>query len=73
VSPGPCARDWAIGFGGGEEAHYRRRWCALHASVRLLRTQKPARQVHDKWAWAPMSEVGPLVAAKTRGRNTARR
>jgi hypothetical protein len=73
VGPGPCAKDWAVGFGGGEEAHYRRRWRALHASVRLLRTQKPARQVHDMWAWAPMPEVGPLVATKTRGRTTAGR
>ena len=73
MSPGPRARDWAVGIGGGEEAHYRRRWCALHASVRLLRTQKPARQVHDMWAWAPMPEVGPLAAAKPRGRTTAGR
>jgi hypothetical protein len=73
VSLGPCARDWAVGFGGGEEAHYRRRWRALHASVCLLRTQKPARQVHDMWAWAPMPGVGPLVAAKTRGRTTVGR
>jgi hypothetical protein len=71
VSPGPCARDWDVGFGGGEEAHYRRRWCALHASVCLLRTQKPARQVHDMWAWAPKPGVGLLVAAKTMGRTTA--
>jgi hypothetical protein len=67
VGPGPRARDWAVGFGGGEEADYRRQWCALHVSVHLLRTQKPARQVHDMWAWAPMLGVGPLVAAKTRG------
>jgi hypothetical protein len=75
VGLGPCARDWAIGFGGGEEAHYRRRWRALLASVHLclLRTQKPARQVHDMWGWAPMPEVGPLVAAKTRGHTTAGR
>jgi hypothetical protein len=73
VGPSPCARDWAVGFGGGEDAHYHRWRCALHASVRFLRTQKPARQVHDMWAWAPMPEVGPLVAAKTRGRTTAGR
>jgi hypothetical protein len=67
VGPSPCARDWAVGFGRGEEAHNCRRRRALHTSVRLLRTQKPARQVHDMWAWAPMPEVGLLVAAKTRG------
>jgi hypothetical protein len=73
VGPGPCARDWAVGFGRGEETQYRRRRHTLHASVRLLRTQKPAHQVHDMWAWAPMPEVGPLVATKTRGRITAGR
>jgi hypothetical protein len=71
VGPGTCARDWAVGFGGGEEAHYPRRWRALHASVHLRRTQKLAHQVHDMWAWAPMPEVGRLVAAKPRGRATA--
>jgi hypothetical protein len=71
VGLGLCARDWVVGFGGGEEAHYRRRRRALHASVCLLRAQKPARQVHDMWAWAPMPEVGPLVTAKTMGRTTA--
>jgi hypothetical protein len=64
VGPGPCAKDWVVGFGGGEETHYRRRRCALHAAVHLLRTQEPARQVRDMWAWAPTLEVGPLVTAK---------
>jgi hypothetical protein len=73
VGPDPCVRDWAVGFGGGEEAHYRRRRSALHALVRFLRTQKPARQVHDMCAWAPMPEVRSLVVAKTRGRTTAGR
>jgi hypothetical protein len=50
VGLGPCAMDWAVGFGGGEEAHYRRQRRALHAAVRLLRTQEPARQVRDMWA-----------------------
>jgi hypothetical protein len=50
MGPGPCARGWAVGFGGGDEAHYRRQRCALHVSVHLLRAQKPARQVHDMWA-----------------------
>jgi hypothetical protein len=73
VGPGPGARDWVVGFGGGEEAHYRRQWRALHTSVLLLCTQNLARQVHDMWAWAPMPDVGPLVAANTRGRTTAGR
>jgi hypothetical protein len=73
VGPGPRARDWAVCFSGGEEALYRRRWHALHMLVRLLRTQKPARQVHDMWAWTLMPEVGPLVVVKPRGRTTAGR
>jgi hypothetical protein len=73
VGPGPRARDWVVGFGGGEEAHYHRRWRVLHASVCLLRTQKLVCQVHDMWAWAPMPKVGLLVAAKTRGRTTVGR
>jgi hypothetical protein len=43
------------------------------AAVRLFCTQKPARRVHDMWAWPPMPEDGPLVAAKPRGRTTAGR
>jgi hypothetical protein len=31
--------------------------------VCLLRTQEPARQTHDMWAWAPMPEAGPLFSA----------
>jgi hypothetical protein len=73
VGPGPRVRDWAVGFSGGEEARYRRRWRAPRAAVRLLRTQEPARQVHDMWAWAPMPEAGPLVAAKVKRRTAADR
>jgi hypothetical protein len=32
VGPGPRVRDWAVGFGGGEEAHYRMRWRTPHAA-----------------------------------------
>jgi hypothetical protein len=42
-------RDWAVGFGGGEEAHCCRRWRAPRVVVRLLCTQDPACQVHDMW------------------------
>ena len=41
--------------------------------VQLSWTQEPARQVYDTWAWAPMPEVEPPVAAKLRGRATAGR
>jgi hypothetical protein len=42
-------------------------------AVRLFCTQKPTHQAHDMWAWALMPEVGPLVAAKPRGRTAAGR
>jgi hypothetical protein len=32
MGPGPRVRDWAIGFGGGEEAHYHRRWRTPHTA-----------------------------------------
>jgi hypothetical protein len=32
VGPGLCVRDWAVGFGGGEEVHYRRRWRTPHTA-----------------------------------------
>ena len=70
---GPRARDWAVGFGGAKRRTFTGGGVLLHASVRLLRTQKPARQVHDMWAWAPMPEVGPLVVVKPWGRTTAGR
>jgi hypothetical protein len=71
VGLGPRARDWAIGFGGGEEPHYRRQWCASSRVGSPAPHTEPTHQVHDMWAWAPMPEVGRLVAAKTRGRPTA--
>jgi hypothetical protein len=43
------------------------------ATVQLLCVPKPARQVHDMWAWAPIPEAGPLVEVKSRGRITAGR
>jgi hypothetical protein len=41
--------------------------------MRLSCTQEPVRRLYDMWAWAPMLEVGPPVAAKLRGRATAGR
>jgi hypothetical protein len=43
------------------------------AAVRLSCTQGPARRMYDMWAWAPMPEVGPPVAAKLRGHATVGR
>jgi hypothetical protein len=62
VGPGPRVRDWAVGFGGGEEAHYRGRWLAPHAAVRLLCTRRPTPKEYDSWARASVSEA--LVSAE---------
>jgi hypothetical protein len=32
VGSSPCVKDWDIAFGGGEEAHCRKRWRAPHAA-----------------------------------------
>jgi hypothetical protein len=69
VGPGPRVRDWVVGFGGGEEAHYRRRWLAPHAAVRLLSTRRPAAKEYDSWARAPPSEAGPLLLAEMKRRD----
>jgi hypothetical protein len=58
VGLGPCVRDWAVGFGGGEETHYRRQWRAPHAAVHLLRTRRPTPEEYDSWARAPVPETG---------------
>jgi hypothetical protein len=71
MGPGPRVRDWVVGFDGGEEVHYRRRWRAPHATVRLLRTRRPTPEEYDSWAQAPVSETGPLLSAKMKRRTTA--
>jgi hypothetical protein len=68
VGLGPRVRDWAIGFGGGEEAYYRGRWLAPLMAVRLLVTRRPTPKEHDSWARAPVSEAGPLLSAKMKRR-----
>jgi hypothetical protein len=45
MGPGPRVRDWAIVFGGDEEAHYRGGGSLV--AVRLLRTWRPAHQLYD--------------------------
>jgi hypothetical protein len=71
VGLGPHVRDWAVGFGGGEEAHYCRRWRAPHAAVCLLRTRRPMPKEYDSWAQAPVPEAGPLLLAEVKRRTTA--
>jgi hypothetical protein len=71
VGSGPHARDWAVSFGRGEEAHYRRRWRAPRAAVRLLCTRRSMPEEYDSWARAPMSETGPLLSAEVKRRTTA--
>jgi hypothetical protein len=73
VGPGPRARDWAVGFSGGEEAHSCRRWRAPLAAVRLLRTRRPTPEEYDSWARVPVSETGPLLSAEVKRRVTAGR
>jgi hypothetical protein len=68
---GPRVRDQAVGFSEGEKAHYRRRWCAPHAAVRLLRTWRSTPEEYDSWARAPVSETGPLLSAEVKRRTTA--
>jgi hypothetical protein len=58
MGPSPRARGWSAVFGGGEEAHYRRRWRAPRAAVRLLRTRKPTPEEYDSWDRAPVLEAG---------------
>jgi hypothetical protein len=69
MGPGPHVRDWAVGFCGGEEAHYRRRRHAPHATVHLLHTRRPTHAEYDSWARAPVLEAGLLLSVKEKRRN----
>jgi hypothetical protein len=71
VGPDPRARDWTVGFGGGGEAYYRRRWRAPHAVVRFLHTRRSTPEECDSWARAPVSGTGPLLSAEVKRRTTA--
>jgi hypothetical protein len=71
VGPGPRVRDWAVVFGGDEEAHYRGRRFAPRVAVHLLRTLRPTPKEYDSWARAPVSETGPLFSAEMERRTTA--
>jgi hypothetical protein len=55
VSLGPRVIDWVVVFDGDEEVHYRGRRFSPRVAVRLLRTWRPAHQLHDLWAQAPVS------------------
>jgi hypothetical protein len=55
MGPCPRVRDWVVVFGRDEEAHYRGRLFAPRVTVRLLRTRRPAHQLYDLWARAPVS------------------
>jgi hypothetical protein len=54
VGLGPRVRGWAAAFGGDEEVHYRRRWRAPDAVVRLLRSRRPTPKEDDSWTRAPV-------------------
>jgi hypothetical protein len=64
VGPGPRVRGWSAAFGGDEEA----RRFAPRVAVRLLCTRRLMPKEYDSWAWAPMSEAGPLLLAKMKRR-----
>jgi hypothetical protein len=68
VGLGPRVRDWAVGFGGGEEAYYRGRRLAPLAVVRLLRTWRLTPKGYDPWARTPVLEAGPLLLAEMKRR-----
>jgi hypothetical protein len=57
MGPGPRIRDWAVVFGRDEEAHYHGRRFAPHVADHLLRTRRPAHQLYDLWARAPVLEA----------------
>jgi hypothetical protein len=61
VGLGPRVRDWAVGFGGGEEAHYRRRW---RASSRL---SSPAPHIETGAPGAWHVGLGPHARGRTTG------
>jgi hypothetical protein len=71
VGSGPRVRGWAAAFGGGEEAHYRRRWRAPHVAVCLLRARRPTPKEYDSWARAPVPEAGSLLSAEVKRHTTA--
>ena len=58
VGPGPHVKDWVVASNGDGEAHYHGRRFACRVVVRLLHTRRPAHQLYDLWAWAPVSEAG---------------
>jgi hypothetical protein len=68
MGPGPCVRHYVVGFGGGEEAHYRGQRLAPHTAVRLLCTRRPTPKEYDSWARAPVSEAGLLLSAEMKRR-----
>jgi hypothetical protein len=63
VGPGPRVSDWAVVFGGDEEAHSRGRRFAFRAraAVRLLRTQETRPKEYDSWARAPCQRLGRFL------------
>jgi hypothetical protein len=69
VGPGPCVRDWAVGFCGDEEAYYRKQRHAPYAAVHLLCTRRPTPEEYDSWARAPMLEAGLLLSVEAKRRS----
>jgi hypothetical protein len=55
VGLGPCVIDWAVVFGGDDEARYCGRRFAPRMAVCLLHTRRPAHQLYDLWTRTPVS------------------
>jgi hypothetical protein len=64
----PMSETGLVGFGEGEEAHYRGRRLAPLVAVCLLRAWRPTSKEYDSWARAPESEAGPLLSAEMKRR-----
>jgi hypothetical protein len=55
VGPGPMPETGPLVSTEMKMSHYRGRWFAPLAAVRLLRTRKPTPKEDDSWARAPVS------------------
>jgi hypothetical protein len=72
VGPGPRVRDWAVVFGGDEEAHYRGRRFAPRVAVRLLCTRRPHTSCMTCGPGPPCHRLGCFGARRARFSATSR-
>jgi hypothetical protein len=72
VGLGPHVRDWAVVFGGDEEAHYRGRWFAPRVAIHLLRTGDPHTRCMTCGPKPPCQRLGCFGALRVRFSATSR-